>query len=88
MAVDHNDDSKLNARMNAWQTPALPPGFDARIAARIMERQRTVVSVLPWSPLKLVTVTAMAALVGIFLGIAMPVSDAAAETTEIIEMLW
>lgn len=87
MTADHNNDDKLNTLMNAWHAPAPQPGFETRIAARIMG-QRPHASILPWSPRKLAAATAIAAVIGIFLGVTMPVSDAAADTTEIIEMLW
>jgi len=87
MTANHNNDDKLNALMKSWDAPATPPGLETRVAARIME-QRQRASVLPWSPLKFAAATAIAAVVGIFLGVTMPVSDAAADTTEIIEMLW
>lgn len=87
MTADQDTDDKLNAMMNTWDAPATPPGFEIRVAAGIIGRRQRA-SVLPWSPLKFAAATAMAAVVGIFLGATMPVSDAAADTTEIIEMLW
>jgi hypothetical protein len=87
MTADHNNDNELNTLMKTWDMSSPAPGFETRIAARIMERRRHA-AVLPWSPLKFAAATAIAAVIGIFLGVTMPVSDATAETTEMIEMLW
>lgn len=93
MATHHDrDDARLNALMARWQAPAVPQGLHTRIAARLLEQQKKPARLLPWSPMKLMAATAMAAVVGMVLGVAMPATDAAADTTtdttEIIEQLW
>ena len=84
---DH-DDAQLNALMENWQAPALPPGFTTRVTARLTEQRKQRAPMFPWSPMKLVAATAMAAVVGMLLGVTMPTTEAPADTTEIIEQLW
>jgi hypothetical protein len=86
---DHNeDDAPLNAHLRRWQTPSLSPGFAARTSALLLEQRAKRDFSFPWSPMKLAAATAAAAMVGILLGVAMPSSDAVADTTDIIEQLW
>jgi len=81
-AKDHDakGDARLNAAMAGWQAPALPPGFTARVAARITqqqaaEQQARGAALLPWSPLKLSAATAAAVMVGLALGVTAPVVE-------------
>lgn len=83
-----NRDAQLNARMNSWQMPGLPPGLVPRVTARLLEQRTRREVLFPWSPMKLAAATAAAAVVGILLGVAVPTADAVADTTDIIEQLW
>jgi hypothetical protein len=86
---DNRNEARLNALMNSWQAPNLPPGFSGRVSARIMEQQRKREPIFPWSPAKLVAATAIAAVVGILLGVTMPATYAVADAPDsIIEELW
>ena len=93
MVTHHDqDDTRLNALMARWQAPAVPPGLNTRVTARLLEQQKKPARLLPWSPMKLMAATAMAAVVGMLLGVTIPSSEAATDTvtdtTEIIEQLW
>lgn len=88
-STDRKDnDAQLNALLNSWQTPGLPPGFTTRVTARMLEQQAKRESTFPWSPMKFAVATAAAAVIGILLGVTMPAADAVADTTDIIEQLW
>lgn len=87
--VTQEQDNHLNTVMESWQVPPPSPNLAARIAAQIIAAQiQPRAALFPWSPVKLAAATLGAMAVGIVLGLAVPSSDAAADTTDVIEMLW
>jgi hypothetical protein len=74
MNTSHDDDTALNAALNAWQVPPPSPWLKTRTTQALIARHKLAErpSVWPFPPLRLAGLATAAALLGCIAGAALP----------------